>query len=191
MSWFRRFRTFVDKDEKPVSDDFVIPIVEFDASLVTQSVEEDLQQSLLQIPDFKSHIIQKLYPIALQSVRKGRAIHILFNAILDLRLNNVSKSRAVEVSIFLHSRTTAFINNERTISLGITHAIWRYSEAPCCTNPKNMDDHFKRQNAAHQIADNTRFDVKQGLEVNGIVTWPGREMGCKCASLPIVKGLSF
>jgi hypothetical protein len=79
------------------------------------------------------------------------------------------------------------MTKERQESLGINHAIWLYSGAPCDVNPKKPKG---RQNASHRAADGKQYEVSKGMHLNGKWTWPGYEDGCKCVSRSIIPGLS-
>ena len=78
--------------------------------------------------------------------------------------------------------------SERQSSLGITHAIWMYANAPCmkdpwCDCPTAADI---RQDSAHRAANGKKYEIAKGLFVDGKWTWPGVEEGCKCCSRPVL-----
>jgi hypothetical protein len=81
------------------------------------------------------------------------------------------------------------MDRDRQKSLGIKYAIWMYSGAPCQVNPKKPSAKDIRQDAAHRAADGKPFEVAKGMLLNGRLTMPGREEGCKCSSRPIIPGL--
>lgn len=73
--------------------------------------------------------------------------------------------------------------------VGIKYAIWMYSGAPCHTNRKNSSAKDIRQDTAHRAANGKRYEVAEGMLLNGRLTLPGREEGRKCASRSIIPGL--
>lgn len=60
--------------------------------------------------------------------------------------------------------------NVRRLELGITEAIWRHSHAG------------KEPRPSHVKADGTTYEIKDGLVLDRVRTWPGVEYGCKCFS---------
>ena len=100
----------------------------------------------------------------------------------------MTKQRASEISIRLNNKATALINRNQQVSIGIKYAIWVYSGAPCQVNPKKPSAKDIRQDAAHKAADGKRYEVAKGMLLNGELTMPGQEEGCKCISRPIIPG---
>jgi hypothetical protein len=77
-------------------------------------------------------------------------------------------------------KSSSFMNEQTRLTLGITEAIWVYSGAPC-GDPE--------QDAAHKAADRQKYPVGKGLMVNGRLTFPAREEGCKCSSRSVIPEL--
>jgi hypothetical protein len=107
---------------------------------------------------------------------------------MGLNLPNMTKKRASEISILLNKQSTAMINRDPQVALGIKYATWIYSGAPCQLNPQKPSAKDIRRNAAHKAVNGKRYEVAKGMLLNGKRTWPGRDEGCKCVSRSNVEG---
>jgi hypothetical protein len=74
-------------------------------------------------------------------------------------------------------------------SLGITHAIWMYANAPCMIHLSYPMPGEVQQDAAHCAANGKKYEIAKGLFVDGKWTWPGLEVGCKCTARSVIPGL--
>src|SRR5271168_4676967 len=77
----------------------------------------------------------------------------------------------------------------KSMSIGITHAIWLYSGAPCCEDPKDRSLQDARRDAAHKAADGQRYEIATGMLLDGKWVHPGQEPGCKCSSKSVIPAL--
>ena len=161
-----------------------LPTVKFDASRVTEAVKADLWTSIQEFEDLPVGEEEAIYEAALRSISKGRALNILSDALIGVE---VPKARAAEIAILLNNRATAMMAADRQLALGITEGIWRYSGAPCLSG-RPQSDADRRRDQAHKAADGKRYRLAQGLLIEGRLTHPGREPGCKCFSKPIIRG---
>lgn len=162
-----------------------IPTVKFDQSRVTAAVEAEVRSTLQGVSEIGESRFASAYDAALQSVRAGRNLKILHDALMDLGL---AKQRASEVARLVNSRATSLMERERQSSLGITEAVWLYSGAPCMTNSKTPLSEDRRRDADHLGANGKRYAVAEGMLMNGRRVWPGQEPGCKCVSKSVVPG---
>lgn len=163
-----------------------IPTVKFDESQVAASVEADIRSTLRHFPEIGTDELQPVYDAALQSVRAGHALNILYDALIRVGLD---KHRAAEIARLVNSRATTLMQRERQVKLGITEAVWMYSGAPCMLRPKVPSAADRKRDAEHSAANGKRFVVAMGMLMNGRRVWPGQEPGCKCVSKPIIPGL--
>jgi len=163
-----------------------IPTVKFDPTRVTETVKIDLKSNIKKIREFDESSFEKIYEASLQSVSRGRDLGILTAAIIDLELPSMTKQRAGGIARSLNNKATALMTRERQISLGIKYAIWSYSGAPCQITPKKPSAKDVRQDTAHKAADGKRYEVSKGMLLNGRLTMPGQEEGCKCVSQAII-----
>jgi hypothetical protein len=163
-----------------------IPTVKFDGNRVTAAVEAKIRSTLRRLPEIGIDKFQPVYEAALQSVRAGRALNILCDALIGIGLD---KRRAAEIARLVNGRATSLMERERQVSLRITEAVWMYSGAPCMSRPKTPSAADRKRDAEHSAANGKRFPVAKGMLINGQRVWPGQEPGCKCASKSVIPGL--
>lgn len=161
------------------------PEASFDPTIMVETVKAALKSNIRSLPEFDKPHADQLYDVASVAAPNGD-LAAIFNSIQEMKLPGMTKARASEIARSLSRETKAFINRERQLALGITQAIWMYPHAPCMVNPKNPSDAEKQQDAAHRAADGKQFELAKGMLLNGKMTWPGREAGCKCASRPVL-----
>jgi uncharacterized protein with gpF-like domain len=167
-----------------------IPIVKFDASMVTEEVKADLKKNIMLLGEIDNNNFEHVYNAALRSISAGRDLRLLYSALMEMNINGMTKRRAEDIARLLNNKATALMQRTRQAALGITQAKWLYSGAPCKISPKKPSDQDKRQDAAHQAANGKLFNVSKGMFLDGKWTWPGVEPGCRCVSKPIVPGFS-
>jgi len=167
-----------------------MPTVKFDPSRVTAPIKADLKENIRKIAEFDDTHCDRIYAAALRSITEGGNQAVLFNAIISLDLREMSKRRAGEISRGLSFKAKALMNRDQQLSFGIREAIWVYSGAPCQLDPRKPSAKEIRQNKAHKEADGKRYEVNKGMLLNGCLTLPGREDGCKCISRPIIPGMN-
>jgi len=104
----------------------------------------------------------------------------------DREIEGMTEGLVVEITRWLHNQATKQIKRERQSSIGITHAIWMYANAPCMRNPRRPTAADIRQDSAHRAADGKRYEIAKGLLVDGKWTWPRVGLGCKCVSRSVL-----
>ncbi len=183
MSWLRRLMQPFSKptEVKPSRSPFA---VEFDPSAVSEGVKANLRRNLELLGGIEKKHISQIYEAALSSVLAGRDHRSLVTALV--KIEGMPQDRAWEIARNLHNKATEQINRERQCSLGITHAIWMYANAPCMKDPSHPTEAEIEQDAAHKAANGKRYDLNKGLFVNGKWTRPGVEEGCKCCSRSVL-----
>jgi hypothetical protein len=169
---------------------YAIPTVEFDPKRVTEAVKADLANNIRELKDFDQSHFSPIYDAALRSICRGRDVGGLAKAIVALDLPVMTKGRAGQISISLNNKATALMTRDQQVAIGAKYAVWVYSGAPCQTNPREPSAKGVRQDAAHKAADGKRYEVAKGMRLNGRLTLPGREEGCKCASRSIIPGFN-
>jgi hypothetical protein len=163
-----------------------IPTVTFYVSRLTETVKADIRKNIILLEEIDRNHFDQVYDAALLSISAGRDLGLLYNALMQMKINGMTKRRAAEIASFLNNKATALMNRERQESLGIKSALWLYSGAPCEVNPKEPTG----QDAAHKAANGKSFDVSKGMFLDGKWTWPGVEPGCRCVSKSVVRGFS-
>ena len=167
-----------------------IPTIAFDSSRVTAPVRADVLSTLKAAGDIPKAKLSALGKVAVASVERGGDLGMLCDAIMSSGIAGMTEGRAAEITRHIHSRATSIMNAQRQMGSGIQEAVWMYSGAPCYPNTKSPSSEQLALDAAHRAVNGQRYRVEEGLTVAGQRTWPGREMGCKCLSRPVVKGFS-
>ena len=184
--FFDAIKRFGRKPTSTVKPHYGIPTVNFDASRVTDAVKADIRKNIMLLEGIDKNQFDRVYEAALRSISAGRDLAVLYNVLLELNINGMTKRRASEIALLLNNKATALMHRERQEALGIKQALWLYSGAPCEINPKRPTG----QDAAHRAANGKPFDVSKGMFLDGKWTWPGVKSGCRCVSKPIVPGFS-
>jgi hypothetical protein len=144
---------------------------------VTETVKADLKKNIKSLNEIDAGDFDIIYDAALRSISAGRALHILYQALMTM--DGMGKRRAEEISRSLNNKATALIQAEGQERLGIKYAVWLYSGAPCGG---------AEQDAAHKAANGKPYPVNKGKLLNGQWTRPGYEDGCKCVSKSMIVG---
>lgn len=167
-----------------------MPTVPFDKKRVTPAVKEHLRWNLADTQELRqlsASDFNRVYRTAVASVERGRDLAMLSKTLQ--KIAGVPQHRAGEIAHHLHNHATAIMNTDRQQSLGITHAIWMYSGAPCSPHPSHATAAQKRQDAAHQKANGRQFEISRGLKLNGQWVKPGEAEWCKCSYRSIIPGI--
>jgi uncharacterized protein with gpF-like domain len=188
--FFKAIRRFRAKSRSAKNPSHRIPTVKFDTSRVTDAVKTYTWENITLLEDIEPKYFDQVYDAALRSISAGQDLSVLYNALLQININGMTKRRAADIALLLNNKATALMNRVHHQPLGITRAIWLYSGAPCELNPKNPTDQDIRQDAAHRAANGKQFEINAGMFLDGKRTWPGVEPGCRCSSRPVVHGFS-
>ena len=167
-------------EHPPQASSSGIPVVKGDFSRVTDAVKADLWQAIVQTEDIPAKSAEFVYEVALRTAVSGN----LYEMAEVLKSLGVQKQRATELCRWLPRRAKSLITRDERIKLGLTEAIWVYSGAPCMANPS--DGESKSRDEAHRLANGQKFNVADGLTLNGKNTWPGYEQDCKCSSKSVL-----
>ena len=163
-----------------------VPFVKFNSQHVTDEVRADIAATL-RAEARLANSWHDIYPVAVASVEDGRNVGRLASALIKTGWTNRD---ATELARYVHNRATAIIGRTRALSVGIREAEWLYSGAGCRPYGPLEKEEDVRRDAAHQRANRTRYLVAEGLNIEGVQTWPGMQRHCKCVPKAIVAGLS-
>ncbi len=177
--WIRKTRKAPKQATPPNEGLYKVPTVKFDPSTVTDAIKADLRNNIGLLEDIDASQFDMIYEAALRSIVKGRALHVLFDALMAIE--GMEKGRASAISRSLNNKATALIEVERSLKVGIEYSTWRYSGAPCGNT---------EQDAIHKAANGKRYLIAQGMLLDGRWTHPGYEDECKCVSRPIMPGFT-
>lgn len=163
--------------EVGVAPRHTMPTISFDPERITAQVRADLESNLRLISDIPTGEFGRVYQAALESVSRGGNLAVLAQALLTVE--GMTKKRSGDIARLLNNKASALMNKQRSLSLGIRFAIWRYSNAPC-GGP--------RQDGVHRRLDGKRYSIEKGMAIGKRRVWPGTEEGCKCGSSPVIPG---
>lgn len=117
------------KSLEPGKQTYGIPTVKFDPTKVTEAVRADLRKNIKSLKEVRVADFDMIYDAALHSISAGRALHILYQALMTI--DGMHRRRAEDISRSLNNKATALMQAEEQERLGIKYATWLYSGAPC------------------------------------------------------------
>lgn len=88
----------------------------------------------------------------------------------------VTRRRAEFIARDQNAKATATITRARQMDLDITHAVWMHSKRA----------HFR---PSHLAFNGKTYAVAEGALLDGVRTWPGREINCRCVCRSVIPGL--
>lgn len=112
--------------------------------------------------------------MVMQSVQQGRKLSELSRGLEEKY--EVSSRRAALIARDQNNKATATFNRARRTELGITHAKWRHSNAG------------KKPRPSHVAANGKIYEIAKGMYLDGVWTWPGVEINCRCSDQPVIPG---
>ncbi len=127
------------------------------------------------IKSIASQHLTQVQGIVMRSVQSGRDLGTLTKALTDQY--GVARRRAETIARSQNNMATATLTRVRQTSLGITKAKWLHSAGGRVPRPE------------HVAFSGKTYDVAKGAFLEGKWTWPGREINCRCVSIPIIPGL--
>jgi hypothetical protein len=144
-----------------------------DASPLTQEILNDIRRTVYEMNEIPERFRGAVYLSAADAIRAGRDARRFHIDLISLYIDGVTEKRADEIVRFVLNRATALMVRERLIRMGVTHATWIYSGAPCGSN-----------DADHKAANGKQFRLSKGMTIRGKATFPGYDEGCKCIARP-------
>ena len=113
--------------------------------------------------------------MVMRSITAGYDVGRLRN---DLQTTfGMTKKRAALIARDQNSKAVASITRARQIEVGITRAIWLHSLGGKVPRPE------------HIAMNGKPYDIAKGAFLEGVWTWPGKEVNCRCVSKSIISGL--
>jgi SPP1 gp7 family putative phage head morphogenesis protein len=150
--------------------------VSFDPTPTTTDVfRATLNENVSLIKSVAAQHLADVEQIIMRSVSQGRGAGEVSKA-LQARYG-VTKRRAALISRDQNNKATAAITRARQQQLGITEAIWQHSTAG------------KHPRPSHVAANGKRYEVAKGMYLDGVWTWPGVEINCRCVAISVVPAL--
>ena len=127
------------------------------------------------IKSIASQHLSEVEGLVMRSVSQGRDLKTLSDELQERY--GVTKRRAALIARDQNNKATASMNRVRQEELGITEAIWLHSHAG------------KEPRPSHMAANGKRYNLSEGMKLDGKYTWPGVEINCRCVSRSVIPGL--
>lgn len=112
--------------------------------------------------------------LVMRSVQEGRDLGTLTKALEESY--GVTRRRAETIARNQNNMATAALTRSRQVELGITKARWLHSAGGKTPRPE------------HVAFSGKTYDVSKGAYLEEKWTWPGREINCRCVSIPVIPG---
>jgi len=187
--WMKRFDSGADKLSKLFADktlkasDVAMKQTLKDIGLTVQFKMTPLMQDAYSaiigeqvglIRSIAANHLAQVETVVMQGVQTGRDLSYMHD---QLRARfGVTKRRAALIARDQANKATSTITRVRQLDLGITTARWRHSSAG------------KEPRPEHVAANGKTYDIRKGMYLEGVWTWPGVEINCRCTSEPIIPG---
>ncbi len=115
--------------------------------------------------------------LVMRSVQQGRSLGDLTKAIQERY--ELTRERAALIARDQNNKATATFTRVRHLELAgeDAEAIWVHSAGGRVPRP------------SHVAATGKLYKVKQGMKLDGVWTWPGVEINCRCVSKLVLKGI--
>lgn len=126
------------------------------------------------IKSIASQHLTQVQTVVMQGVQSGRDLAFIHDQLRERY--GVTKRRAALIARDQSNKATATLNRQRQRDLGITKAIWQHSGGGKDPRPE------------HVAADGKEYDIEKGMFLEGVWTWPGHEINCRCTSRPVIEG---
>lgn len=174
-AWFAlKSRNYSDLALKGILRDAGFTVGFQSAQMLNDTVEAIIGENVSLIKSIASQHLTQVETMVMQSVQNGRDLGTLAKG-LEKQFG-VSKRRAALIARDQNNKATSVIARTRQKSLGITQAKWRHSHAGKTPRP------------SHVKADGQIYDIDKGMYLDGVWTWPGVEINCRCTCSPIIPG---
>ena len=182
--WAKRFAQQVTRHTTARMQDILtigdVPTVEFRMTAATrQIVNAVTQENVSLIRSIASEHLSAVTGIVLRSVSTGRDLATLAKE-LQARFD-VPRKRAALIARDQNNKASAVITRSRQAEAGITHAVWVHSSAGKFPRPEHVAFGAGRNGGPV-------YDVAKGAFLEGVWTWPGHEINCRCFSRPVLPG---
>lgn len=112
--------------------------------------------------------------IVMRSASLGRDLETMSSELMERF--SVPKDRAALIARHQNNMMSATITRVRQTEAGIERAIWVHSHAG------------KKPRPEHLAFSGKEYDVATGAFLEGVWTWPGVEINCRCFSRPVMPG---
>lgn len=182
--WAKRFADQVARHTTMRMQDILtrdnVPTVEFRMTANTRRVVNAVvQENVSLIRSIASEHLSAVNGIVMRSVSTGRDLGTLAKE-LEARFD-VPRKRAALIARDQNNKASAVITRVRQAEAGITQAVWVHSTAGKVPRPEHLA--FGKGELGGPV-----YDVAKGAFLEGVYTWPGHEINCRCFSRPVLPG---
>lgn len=149
--------------------------VRFKASRAQNDVlQATIAENVSLIKSIAENHLTQVEGIVMRSVQEGRDLATLSKALEGQY--GVAKRRAAGIARSQNNMATASLTRVRQRELGIKQAKWLHSAGGKHPRPE------------HVAFSGKLYEVDKGAYLEGKWTWPGREINCRCVSIPVIPG---
>jgi SPP1 gp7 family putative phage head morphogenesis protein len=141
-------------------------------AMQNDAVQSAIAENVSLIKSIASEHLDRVEQLVMRSVADGRDVGALSRALQDQF--GVTKRRAAFIARQQNASITSTFEKSRQLELGITEAVWRHSAGGKTPRPD------------HVHASGKKYDVAKGMYLDGVWTWPGKEINCRCYSTPVI-----
>jgi uncharacterized protein with gpF-like domain len=138
-------------------------------------LQATIQQNVELIKSIASEHLSKVQGSVMRSVQAGRDLGALTKELEEQF--GVTRRRAALIARSQNAMATSAITRARQLELGLETAEWRHSGAGVHPRKSHLD------------ANGKTYDIAKGMYLDGVWTWPGIEINCRCTARAIIKGL--
>ena len=111
----------------------------------------------------------------MRSVLRGRDMSTLS---IELReVFGMTYSEAEHIARNLNNRVTGLLARAHFMELGLTEGVWKHSRGG-------------NARPEHVAMSGKRFNLEEGAFLEGVWTWPGVEIDCRCVMGPYIPGVT-
>lgn len=166
-----------------------IPTVKFDSLRVTREIQRRILESANSIDGLDDAQKKAIGQAVIESTKRGGDLSYLSKVIIEV--TGLHRNKAAGIALHQNNKAVAAITREQQKSIGVTQAIWCYSNAPCIPRSGPPTEEDRARDAQHKAATGKHYDVATGLLINGAYEYPGESPGCKCVSRPVISGFRY
>lgn len=141
---------------------------------VNDSYQAIIGENVNLIKSIASKNLTQVETLVMQSVQQGRDMGTLASKLQHEF--GVTNRRAALIARDQNNKATATITRTRQRQLGITQAKWRHGAGG------------KEPRHSHVAASGKLYDIEKGMYLDGVWTWPGVEINCRCTAQPVIPG---
>lgn len=150
-------------------------LVEFRASpVVRAAMAAVVDENVGLIRSIASDHLAQVSGLVMRSASVGRDLNTMATELRERF--EVPKKRAALIARDQNNKMTAVVARVRQKEAGIDQAIWMHSHAGRKPRPE------------HLAFSGYTYDVAKGAFLEGVWTWPGVEINCRCYSKPVLPG---